>query len=145
MKNTDTHDRFGVDALNTTRFNTGRPFAGGFGELNNIFNTFHGGSGCGFGGTRHDPNAPERGDDLRLDIEIDFDPAIFGMNKEIKSAFRKKARQYQPDVNKAPDAEEKFKELGEAYETLMDENKGDTYERFGEDGLKNAGLDNGGP
>ena len=40
--------------------------------------------------------------------------------EEIKSAFRKKARTLHPDVNKAPDAEEKFKELGKAYETLMD-------------------------
>ena len=32
--------------------------------------------------------------------------------EEIKSAFRKKARKYHPDVNKAPDAEEKFKALG---------------------------------
>ncbi len=64
---------------------------------------------------------------------------------EIKSAFRKKARQYHPDVNKAPDAEEKFKELGKAYETLMDDNKRATYDRFGEDGLKNAGFDTGGP
>ena len=64
---------------------------------------------------------------------------------EIKSAFRKKARQYHPDVNKAPDAEEKFKELGKAYETLMDDNKRATYDRFGEDGLKNAGFDTSGP
>lgn len=42
---------------------------------------------------------------------------------EIKSAFRKKARQLHPDVNKAPDAEEKFKEAGKAYEVLMDEEK----------------------
>ncbi len=34
---------------------------------------------------------------------------------EIKSAFRKLARQYHPDVNKAPDAEERFKEINEAY------------------------------
>lgn len=64
---------------------------------------------------------------------------------EIKSSFRKKARQYHPDVNKAPDAEEKFKELGKAYETLMDDDKRATYDRFGEDGLKNAGFDTGGP
>lgn len=64
---------------------------------------------------------------------------------EIKSAFRKKARQYHPDVNKAPDAEEKFKELGKAYETLMDDEKRSLYDRYGEDGLKNAGFDAGGP
>ncbi|MDR1327043.1 MAG: molecular chaperone DnaJ [Heliobacteriaceae bacterium] len=65
--------------------------------------------------------------------------------EEIKSAFRQKARALHPDVNKAPDAAEKFKELGKAYETLMDDNKRATYDRFGEDGLKNAGFDTGGP
>ena len=75
---------------------------------------------------------------------------ILGISKdatkdEIKSAFRKKARTLHPDVNKAPDAEEKFKELGKAYETLIDDNKRETYDRYGEDGLKNAGFDTGGP
>lgn len=75
---------------------------------------------------------------------------ILGVGKnaekdEIKSAFRKKARQYHPDVNKAPDAEEKFKELGKAYETLMDDDKRALYDRYGEDGLKNAGFDSSGP
>ena len=75
---------------------------------------------------------------------------ILGVSKdaskdEIKSAFRKKARTLHPDVNKAPDAEEKFKELGKAYETLMDDNKRETYDRYGEDGLKNAGFDTSGP
>lgn len=64
---------------------------------------------------------------------------------EIKSSFRKKARELHPDVNKAPDAEEKFKELGKAYETLMDEEKRATYDRYGEDGLKNAGYNTSGP
>lgn len=64
---------------------------------------------------------------------------------EIKSAFRKMARQYHPDVNKSPDAETKFKEIGKAYETLMDDEKRSLYDRYGEDGLKNAGFDNGGP
>ena len=64
---------------------------------------------------------------------------------EIKSAFRKKARELHPDVNKAPDAEERFKELGKAYEKLMDEDKRATYDRFGEDGLKNAGFNTQGP
>src|SRR5574344_227426 len=75
---------------------------------------------------------------------------ILGVSKdaskdEIKSAFRKKARTLHPDVNKAPDAEEKFKELGKAYETLMDDNKRATYDQYGEDGLQNAGFDTGGP
>lgn len=75
---------------------------------------------------------------------------ILGVSKdaskdEIKSAFRKRARELHPDVNKAPDAEEKFKELGKAYETLSDDSKRATYDRYGEDGLKNAGFDTGGP
>lgn len=75
---------------------------------------------------------------------------ILGVEKnaskdEIKSAFRRKARTLHPDVNKAPDAEEKFKELGKAYETLMDDNKRATYDRYGEDGLKNAGFNTNGP
>ena len=75
---------------------------------------------------------------------------ILGVSKdaskdEIKSAFRKRARELHPDVNKAPDAEERFKELGKAYETLSDDNKRATYDRYGEDGLKNAGFDTGGP
>lgn len=64
---------------------------------------------------------------------------------EIKSAFRKQARQWHPDINKAPEAEAKFKELGKAYETLMDDNKRATYDRYGEDGLQNAGFDTSGP
>ena len=75
---------------------------------------------------------------------------ILGVSKdaskdEIKSAFRKRARELHPDVNKAQDAEEKFKELGKAYDTLSDDNKRATYDRYGEDGLKNAGFDTGGP
>ena len=75
---------------------------------------------------------------------------ILGVSKdaskdEIKSAFRKKARQLHPDVNKAPDAEEKFKELGKAYEVLSDDEKRATYDRYGEDGLNNAGFNTQGP
>lgn len=75
---------------------------------------------------------------------------ILGVNKdatqaEIKSAFRKKARELHPDVNKAPDAEEKFKELGKAYETLSNEEKRSLYDRYGEEGLSNAGYSNEGP
>ena len=79
-----TYDRFGEDGLKNAGFDTGGPFAGGFGDLNDIFNSFFGGMGFGFGGGRVDPNAPQRGDDLRLDVEIEFEEAVFGLNKEIK-------------------------------------------------------------
>lgn len=51
---------------------------------------------------------------------------------EIKSAYRKLARKYHPDVNKAADAEEKFKELGEAYEVLRDPEKRKKYDTLGQ-------------
>lgn len=50
---------------------------------------------------------------------------------EIKKAFRKKARKLHPDVNKAPDAEDQFKELNEAYDVLSDPKKRAQYDRFG--------------
>ncbi|GAB2703653.1 molecular chaperone DnaJ [Paenibacillus thermoaerophilus] len=50
---------------------------------------------------------------------------------EVKKAYRRLAREYHPDVNKAPDAEEKFKEIKEAYEVLGDEQKRAQYDRFG--------------
>ena len=54
-------------------------------------------------------------------------------DKEIKSAFRKLAKQYHPDVNKAPDAADKFKEAQEAYAVLSDENKRKQYDQYGHD------------
>ena len=70
---------------------------------------------------------------------------ILGVDKnaskdDIKKAFRQKARQYHPDVNKAPDAADKFKEIGKAYETLSDDNKREIYDRYGEAGLSSAGY-----
>lgn len=50
---------------------------------------------------------------------------------EIKRAFRHKARELHPDVNKSPNAEDEFKELNEAYEVLSDANKRAQYDRFG--------------
>lgn len=50
---------------------------------------------------------------------------------EIKKAYRKLARQYHPDVNKEHDAEAKFKEVKEAYDTLSDSNKRARYDQFG--------------
>ena len=58
---------------------------------------------------------------------------------EIKSSFRKLARQYHPDVSKEPDAEEKFKEINEAYGVLSDSDKRGRYDRFGKEGLGSMG------
>ena len=61
---------------------------------------------------------------------------------EVKSAFRNLARQYHPDVNKAPDAEEKFKEINEAYGVLSDADKRAAYDRFGFSGVNTSGMPN---
>lgn len=50
---------------------------------------------------------------------------------EIKRAYRKLARTYHPDVNKEADADQKFKELSEAYEVLSDDNHRARYDQFG--------------
>jgi len=54
---------------------------------------------------------------------------------EIKDAYRKLALQYHPDRNKSPDAEEKFKELSEAYAVLSDDEKRATYDQLGHAGF----------
>ncbi|MCW5874023.1 MAG: molecular chaperone DnaJ [Anaerolineales bacterium] len=59
--------------------------------------------------------------------------------EELKSAFRRLARQYHPDVNKDPGAEEKFKELNEAYAVLSDDQKRAAYDRYGHAGMDGFG------
>ncbi len=66
---------------------------------------------------------------------------VLGVNRnatksDIKSAFRGLARQYHPDVSDVPDAEQKFKEINEAYEVLSDEQKRASYDRFGHAGVQ---------
>ena len=79
-----TYDRYGEDGLSNAGFNTQGPFADGFGDLDEVFSSFFGGFGFGGGSRRQDPNAPQRGDDLRLDIELEFEEAVRGLEKEIK-------------------------------------------------------------
>uniref|UniRef100_H2Z2S0 J domain-containing protein n=1 Tax=Ciona savignyi TaxID=51511 RepID=H2Z2S0_CIOSA len=62
---------------------------------------------------------------------------------DIKKAYRKLALKYHPDKNKSPGAEEKFKEVAEAYEVLSDPEKRKMYNLHGEQGL-NGGMSNDG-
>ncbi len=64
--------------------------------------------------------------------------------REIKGAFRRLARQYHPDVSSEAGAEDKFKEINEAYEVLSDEDKRARYDRFGHAGVNGAGGFSGG-
>jgi molecular chaperone DnaJ len=59
--------------------------------------------------------------------------------EDIKIAFRKLARQFHPDVSKEPDAEEKFKEINEAYGVLSDPQKRARYDQYGRAGLGEMG------
>jgi molecular chaperone DnaJ len=62
---------------------------------------------------------------------------------EIKKAFRRLARELHPDVNHAPDAEDRFKEAAEAYEVLSDAERRRTYDAYGHEGLRSGGFDPG--
>ena len=67
---------------------------------------------------------------------------VLGVSKdatedEIKSAFRKKAKEYHPDINKSPDAPEKFKEAQEAYACLSDKDNRAKYDQFGHAAFEN--------
>lgn len=75
---------------------------------------------------------------------------VLGVGKDasqadIKKAYRKLSKQYHPDINKAPGAEEKFKEITEAYEVLGDEQKRANYDQYGSaDGPQGFGGGAGG-
>ncbi|MCH5461269.1 molecular chaperone DnaJ [Lactobacillus sp. LC28-10] len=75
---------------------------------------------------------------------------VLGVSKdasqaEIKKAYRQLSKKYHPDINKAPGAEEKFKEITEAYEVLSDEQKRANYDQYGSaDGPQGFGGGAGG-
>ncbi len=74
---------------------------------------------------------------------------VLGVSKnatddEIKSAFRKLAKKYHPDISKEPDAEAKFKEVQEAYAVLSDATKRKQYDQFGHAAFDNNGAGGGG-
>jgi len=78
------------------------------------------------------------------DYYADLGVARGADEREIKSAFRNKARKMHPDVNKAPDAQQQFQTIQQAYEVLSDPSKKSMYDRFGEAGVKGAGGGGGG-
>lgn len=61
---------------------------------------------------------------------------------DIKKAYRQLSKKYHPDINKAPGAEEKFKKINEAYETLSDPQKRSAYDQYGSAGMNGAGGGN---
>jgi len=64
-------------------------------------------------------------------------------HQEVRSAYRRLARRYHPDVCKEPDADTRFKEISEAYTVLSDAPKRERYDRFGYDGLNGSATNAG--
>ncbi|ENT04444.1 chaperone dnaJ [Brucella sp. 63/311] len=93
----------------------------------------------------HEARSSRRDNEL---MKIDYYEALgvtrTADDKTLKAAFRKLAMQYHPDRNPDdPEAERKFKEIGEAYETLKDPQKRAAYDRFGHAAFENGGMGGG--
>ena len=75
---------------------------------------------------------------------------VLGLKKgaskdEITKAYRSLAKKYHPDINKSPDAPQKFEEIQEAYDVLKDDNKRAQYDRFGHAAFEQgSGMGGGG-
>jgi len=72
--------------------------------------------------------------DTKLYETLGVDPGADA--NTIKKAYRKMALKFHPDKNPGEEAERKFKEISAAYEVLSDDDKRQTYDRFGLEGLK---------
>jgi len=81
---------------------------------------------------------PEKRDYYQV-LEVPRDAS----SEDLRRAYRRLAKQYHPDVNKEPEAEERFKEINEAYAVLSDDERRAAYDRFGHAGVQGMPADFG--
>ena len=58
--------------------------------------------------------------------------------EEVRKGYKKMALKFHPDKNKSPEAEDRFKEIAEAYEVLSDPQKREVFDKYGEEGVKGS-------
>jgi len=95
---------------------------------------------------RRHPTAPQRRGALYMEANFYADLGVSRQadEKEVKSAFRKKARSCHPDVNDSPEAKEQFQKINRAYEILSDPKMKQRYDQFGEAGVGTSDASPGG-
>ena len=107
---------------------------------------------CGLDRPRRPPQGRPRASDTshlpHLKMGKDY-YKVLGLSRgasedDVKRAYRKMALKYHPDKNKSAGAEEKFKEVAEAYEVLSDKKKREVYDKYGEEGLRGGAGGGGG-